>query len=191
MASRASTTVAASTALCLSLSLCVCVLVACSSDPLHTHTVDGLGGETPGVPEGALHRPGQPCLACHGTAGPADSEFIFGGTVYQDQMTKKPLPLPDARVHLVDANGKAYDTGTNCAGNFFVLSSDFHPVYPVWVKVFFGVAAGQPVFANMHSPIYRDGSCADCHGDPAGTESVGHVYLSPVPILIPTSPSCQ
>ncbi|HEX3594335.1 MAG TPA: hypothetical protein VHU80_04515 [Polyangiaceae bacterium] len=164
-------------------------LGACSSDPIHSRQVDGLGGETSGVHEGPLHRPGQPCLACHGTAGPADTEFALAGTVYQDPASM--LPLPDARVHLIDEDGKTYDAATNCAGNFFIMNTDYRPTYPVWVKVFFGTAGGQPVFAKMGSPIYRDGSCATCHGDPPGPEAVGHVYWSPDPIAIPPSPSCQ
>ncbi|HEX4336577.1 MAG TPA: hypothetical protein VH062_11725 [Polyangiaceae bacterium] len=161
---------------------------ACSSDPVRSHLVDSLGGEAPGVPKGPLHRPGQPCLACHGGDGPGAPDFSLAGTVYQDATSLH--ALPDARVHFIDQNGKTYDTATNCAGNFFVMSSDYRPAYPVWVKVFFGTVADQPVSQPMGSPIYREGSCAACHGDPAGTESVGHVYLSPVPLAVPPSPSC-
>ena len=164
------------------------LLPACSSDPVRSRLIDSLGGEESGVAKGPLHRPGQPCIACHGSNGPADTEFSLAGTVYQDETSKK--ALPDARVHLIDANGKLYDTATNCAGNFFVMNADYHPAYPVWVKVFFGTSDGQPVSQEMGSPIYREGSCATCHGDPAGTEAVGHVYLSPAPLAIPASPSC-
>lgn len=170
--------------------LAVLVLAGCS-DPVHSHLVSSLGGEAAGVPEGPLHRPGQPCLACHSGLGPADSEFIFGGTVYQDQMSPTPLPLADARVHFIDSAGKTYDTGTNCAGNFFVMAADYKPAYPVWVKVFFGSLNGMPAFQQMTSPIYREGSCAMCHVDPAGTSTVSRVYLSQVPIPIAPSPSCQ
>ena len=163
------------------------VLAACA-DPVHSRQVDELGGEAPGVPEGPLHRPGQPCVTCHGEYGPADSEFVFAGTVYQDAMETK--PLPDAKVSLVDANGKTYETGTNCAGNFFVNKTDYEPLFPVWTTVFFGMQGGQPIPKEMSSPIYREGSCATCHADPAGNDAAGHVYLSEDPLPLPPSPSC-
>lgn len=164
-------------------------LAACS-DPVHSRDVDALGGENPAVPEGPLHRPGQPCVTCHGEYGPADSEFAFAGTVYQDS-SDKAVPLPDAKVSLLDASGKKYETGTNCAGNFFVMKNDYKPLYPVWVTVYFGIVGGEPFGKEMSSPIYREGSCAGCHSDPPGTEAAGHVYFSEDPLPFPPSPSCQ
>ena len=162
-------------------------LAACS-DPVHSRQVDDLGGEKPGVPEGPLHRPGQPCVTCHGDYGPADSEFVFAGTVYQDQMETR--PLPDAKVSLVDITGKKYETGTNCVGNFFIMKNDYKPSYPVWVTIFFGTAGGEPIGKEMSSPIYREGSCATCHADPPGTDAAGHVFLSEMLPPLPPSPSC-
>ena len=161
----------------------------CSSDPGHAHLVDSLGGEAPGVPKGPLHRPGQPCGVCHGTLGPANSEFVFAGTIYQDPMSGK--PLPDARIQLVDSKGTSFDAGANCAGNFFVRNTDYRPAFPVWVNVFYGLAGGMPYPATMTSGIYREASCASCHTDNAGTESAGPVFLASSPIPIPPSPSCQ
>jgi len=163
-------------------------LPSCSSDPVRAHLLDSLGGETPGVPAGPLHRPGQPCAACHDAEGPAATVFSLAGTVYQDAMTLK--PLPDARVHFIDANGKTYDTGVNCAGNFFVMNADYHPDFPVWVTLFYGMNNGQPISVQMESPIYREASCAICHQDPPSTDTVAHVYLSPVAFPAPPSPSC-
>jgi hypothetical protein len=165
----------------------VLALSACA-DPVHSHQVDALGGEQPGVPEGPLHRPGQPCVTCHGDYGPADSEFSFAGTVYQDAVGTQ--PLPDVRVTLIDSSGKTHETGTNCAGNFFVIKSDYQPVYPVWTTIFFGTQGGQPIPKEMSSPIYREGSCATCHSDPASADATGHVYLSEDPLPLPPSPSC-
>jgi len=164
------------------------VLSACS-DPVKSQLIDSLGGEQGGVPEGPLHRPGQPCLACHDGTGPADSVFRLAGTIYQDAMTTK--PLQDALVHFEDANGKKFDSGANCAGNFYVRDTDWAPAWPVWVKIVYGTAMGMPVPHNMGSPIYRDGSCATCHTDPASVQSAGHVYLSPDPLPIPPSPECR
>jgi hypothetical protein len=100
-------------------------LPCCSSDPVESRLIDSLGGETPGVPKGPLHRPGQPCVACHQENGAADTVFSLAGTVYVDATTKPPKPLPDARIHFIDASGKTYDTGANCAGNFFVMADDY------------------------------------------------------------------
>jgi hypothetical protein len=165
----------------------VAALSACS-DPVHTHQVDALGGEQPGVPEGPLHRPGQPCNVCHGEYGPADSEFAFAGTVYVDSVGK--VPLPDARVTLIDAKGKTYETGANCVGNFFIMKTDYQPTWPVWTTIFYGMMGGQPIPKEMSSPIQREGSCATCHADPPSVEAVGHVYLSEDQIVLPPSPSC-
>jgi mono/diheme cytochrome c family protein len=174
----------------ISLALVAAAALSACSDPVHTHQVDALGGEKSGVPKGPLHRPGQPCVTCHGEYGPANSEFSFGGTVYQDLVNT--IPLPDAKVTLVDSNGKTYETGTNCAGNFFVLKTDYNPLFPVWTTVFFGTMEGKPIPKDMSSPIFREGSCAACHGDPAGTDAAGHVYLSEDPFMppLPPSPSC-
>jgi hypothetical protein len=169
---------------------CLLALLALSacSDPVRSHLIDSLGGEAAGVPEGPDHRPGQPCVACHGGDGPADAVFSFGGTVYQDQIGA--VPAPDVIVRITDDKGKVHDTGTNCVGNFFVRETDFKPNFPVGVKLVFGVKDGQPLSVHMGSPIYREGSCEACHFDPAGTDTYGHVYLATMPLGLPPSPSC-
>jgi hypothetical protein len=169
----------------------VALLAACNPDPVHSHLVDSLGGEAPGVPEGPLHRAGQPCGACHGELGPADTVFSLAGTVYQDA-TEGSKPLPDAKVHFEDSNGKTYETGVNCAGNFFVMDADYHPAFPVWVKIMYGSFQGMPVTQPMESPIYREASCAMCHVDTGNNKTVAHVYLTDQPLPVPpNSPSCQ
>ena len=50
-------------------------LVWACGDPVHDARVAALGDERPGVPAGPNHRPGQPCLACHGGDGPSDVEL--------------------------------------------------------------------------------------------------------------------
>ena len=170
----------------------VAALSACS-DPVHQHQVDALGGEQPGVPEGPLHRPGQPCNVCHGDYGPADLQFAFSGTVYVSIWEKdhpEGVALPDAKVKVFDVKGKAYETGTNCAGNFFILKSDYEPTWPVWTSIFYGMMGGQPIEQKMSSPIQREGSCATCHADPPSVEAVGRLYMSPNFVTFPSSPSC-
>lgn len=39
--------------------------------------------------------------------------------------------------------------------------------------------------APMYTHIGRDGSCADCHADPANTQQVGHVYVVASPMDYP------
>lgn len=158
------------------------LLVGCSADPMHDDRVDALGPEAPGVSPGPLHRPGQPCVLCHGGKGPGDDVFSFAGTVFKQPDSLE--PLPDAIVRFVDSERHHYVTATNCAGNFFVHPADFDPTSPVWVSVVFG---GIPI--EMSSPIFRSGSCADCHGDPPSASSVGHVYFAPGPVAFPPS-SC-
>lgn len=148
------------------------LLVGCHPDPVHSDHVSALGPEDPGVPTGPLHRPGQPCLVCHSDQGPASMVLSLAGTVYKEDGGR--VPLSDALIRLIDSKGHRTVTATNCAGNFFVQKKAFDPVWPVWVKVEYN---SLPV--HMISPIFRDGSCGDCHHDPAGPGSAGHVYFAP------------
>lgn len=147
------------------------ILSLSCADPARKQAVEELGGEAPGVPEGPLHRPGQPCLVCHGAEGPAESEFTFAGTVYQTRGAA--LPLHDATVHFIDSTGTQYSVVSNCAGNFWIGGGNFDPVWPVWMKVQLGDEV-----AEMISGTYREGSCSACHQDPASPSTVGHIYLS-------------
>jgi hypothetical protein len=159
------------------------------ADPVHDDQVSKLGGEAPGVPEGPRHRPGQPCLVCHSGEGPGESEFAFAGTIYQADDSK--VPLENAIVRLIDSKGTKHEVATNCVGNFFVMKTDFAPAFPVWVKIIYGHIGPTPVERPMGSPIYRDGSCASCHQDPPGVQSVGHIGFAPAgsPPLPP--PGCS
>ena len=42
---------------------------------------------------------------------------------------------------------------------------------------------------RMTSPIFRDGSCSDCHSDPLGPSSSGHIYLAPAGANVNLPPS--
>ena len=141
------------------------------NDPVRNTAIDELGGEAPGVPAGPLHRPGQPCLVCHGGEGPADGDFALAGTLYQRQ--SKSDPLHDARVDFIDSVGDEYSVVSNCAGNFWVGAENYRPVWPVWVKVEY-----QGDSVEMTSAVFRDGSCGSCHGDPASPSQVGYVYFA-------------
>jgi len=172
---------------------------ACA-DPVHDDEVAALGPEAPGVPPGPTHRPGQPCLTCHGGSGPAGTQFSIGGTVYTTQRLPLPdggappasPPLDNATVTLTDSTNSTYSTTTNSAGNFFIPLTDWAPVFPI------GGAEGDAGFATKHetqitaapetvymvTQIGRDGSCADCHSYPPGPLSPGPLYLN-VPMVTP------
>jgi hypothetical protein len=158
------------------------LLGSACGDPAHDDLVSSLGGEDPNVSPGPTHRPGQPCMACHGGRGPAKSQFAMAGTVFDipDEKSKKGLAgvvvtLLDSTAFL-DPNAKGVTSTTNSAGNFLLRAEEYTPSYPVHVslshpKVPMG---GQ----TMNSHVGRDGSCADCHHDPVGTESPGHVFFA-------------
>lgn len=150
----------------------VALCLGACSDPVVEDAREALGPETPGVPEGPLHRPGQPCLLCHDGSGPGELEMSVAGTVYKYPDGAE--PLSGAYVDLIDSKGRKFSAATNCAGNFFVQPADFEPEYPLWTTLRFGGAV-----VDMSTPIFRDGSCARCHTQPTGPESAGQVYFAP------------
>lgn len=151
-----------------SAALLIAILMACA-DPVLDQAIEALGPEAPGVPKGPLHRPGQPCVLCHSDAGNAPP-FLLAGTVYVDAQSL--IPIDDVRVDFIDSFGETFSTTTNCAGSFIVRPQEYSPASPIWVSM-----QREEVLREMETPIYRDGSCAGCHDDPAGPASAGHVYL--------------
>lgn len=147
--------------------------LACDVDPVHDNEVAALGGEQPGVPPGPTHRPGQPCLVCHGGSGPSSTQFAVAGTVYQAQFGE--VGQTGATVNVIDTNGLQASATTNSVGNFWILESQWAPVFPVHVES----VSYNDVSVTMSTHIGRDGSCATCHFDPPGGDLVGHVYLAP------------
>lgn len=143
-------------------------LMGCG-DPVHDSAVAALGPETPGVPKGPLHRPGQPCVLCHSDQGGA-TPFLLAGTVFISADSL--MPIDGVQVNVVDSLGHGVVTTSNCAGNFVVRPQEFTPDAPLWVKL-----QRDAVFRVMNTAIYREGSCAGCHADPPGPANVGHVYL--------------
>jgi hypothetical protein len=151
--------------------LVVAFVTAACNDPVRNTEVSELGAEARGVPAGPLHRPGQPCLACHGGDGPADTEFALAGTVYQRIDGK--VPLHDATMRFIDSAGAEYGVVSNCVGNFWASADNFRPVWPVWTKLEY---EGNSV--EMTSAMFREGSCGECHADPASPSRVGHLYFA-------------
>jgi hypothetical protein len=147
-------------------------LAAGSCDPVHSDAVSALGGETPGVPQGPLHRPGQPCTLCHDGAFGSPSAFSMAGTVFTGGNSLE--PSVGATVTLESADGTTATATTNAAGNFYLTPDVYTPKYPVHMT---SITLGS-VSVTMHSHIGWSGSCAGCHVDPAGPDSPGHVYLN-------------
>lgn len=160
-----------------SLAFTVLGLWACT-DPVREDRIDALGPEAPAVRAGPLHRPGQPCLACHDGNDGDTRAFSVAGTVYA--FADAETPAPNVVVELTDVAGRVFRTGTNCAGNFFVTPEDFAPRYPLWVTI-----ASGDLRVEMDSPIQRDGSCASCHAEPVGPRGAGRVYLYDLPRTLP------
>jgi hypothetical protein len=188
--------------------LVVSVALAClgaCANPVHDDAVSALGPEASGVSPGPTHRPGQPCLTCHGGQGPASVQFSIAGTAYENQRlppvdgeaTAASAPLVGATVQLTDSSDlndamTSASTGTattNSVGNFFILASQWAPVFPIGglgtnheIQICAGACASSTApKAFMVSAIGRDGSCADCHFYPPGPLSPGPLYLMSAP----------
>jgi hypothetical protein len=148
--------------------------LACGN-PVHDDVVAALGPENPNVPPGPLHRPGQPCLACHGGEGPASLQFSVGGTVYAVRGQSRPAIGPCVQIE--DIEGRYWTSApANTVGNFFVNESDFAPNFPIRMALV-SCDTGS-IFQQMQTLSARDGSCADCHSNPASPTSAGLVYLA-------------
>lgn len=149
------------------------VLAVACADPVHDRSVEALGPETAGVPHGPNHRPGQPCLTCHGGDGPANLEMSFGGTVYAHQTGR--APAAHVVVRIVDADLRTYETETNAAGNFWVPTRAFEPRFPVSAAVTLGQYS-----RVMRTAMRLDGSCNGCHAlGEANSGSPGYVWVLP------------
>ncbi len=156
---------------------------ACS-DPIPEQQIEELGPEDPNVPPSAEHRPGQPCVLCHGGSRPGDAEpkLELGGTVYlynpiyycQSRVSvPAPLvPMPGVEVVVLDANNQTRVMLTNAAGNFMLEPRGNDLEYPLWVKLRYN-----GINLAMDSRVFRDGSCATCHGLEYGPDSAGPVHL--------------
>jgi len=150
------------------------LLLAACVDESHELQVQALGDEAPGVKRGPLHRPGQPCLVCHGASGPSSHEFVMAGTVYAVQ--GQSAPARGAQVLIEDQRGSSYVATTNEVGNFYITTDQWAPTLPAQVQVSQGDNSQQ-----MLTHIGRDGSCSDCHTQTPGPTSPGRVYLALAP----------
>ena len=155
------------------------LLVIACGDPVKSAEQTALGPEDPSVPQGELHRPGQPCLVCH-------DDFAVAGTIYHDDLT---TPFAGATITLVDSQGNSPPSAptTNSAGNFIIRKSDWTPVFPIGS---YTDGNGNSVFgvtvtgtdpnnvAQMITQIGREGGCNACHTPQSGSNSVGPIYIT-------------
>jgi hypothetical protein len=150
-------------------------VVGCA-DPVLDAQIDALPAEVPGIPPGPLHRAGQPCTDCHSPYGQRTPSFSVAGTIFL--LPTGRVAVPEVQVHVIDAAGTVRDLVSNCAGNFYVTTSEWEPMFPLFVSLQ-DTVTGTTV--TMLSKIGRNASCAACHADPAGTDSPGHLYLTTGP----------
>ncbi len=133
-----------------------------------------------------LHRPGQPCLVCHSREhNPGEEIFAVAGTVYRRASDTTGLGGVDVTV--IDALGQEVTVRTNSAGNFYVRDgrSNFDEgpergegrigsrlEFPLVVELTY-----EDTTQMMRSVIWREGSCAACHGNDEGTDSTGRIFV--------------
>jgi len=156
------------TAICALVVPAAMVAAACNSDPVHTDAVNALGPEVQGIPKGEYHRSGQACVTCHGSEGPASTQFTVAGTVFYGPANNGvPVGVGNATVTLEDDSQSQFTVTTNCVGNFFVKPGDWpgHPLFPLLVTIG-GKPEATQITQSMISHVGRDGSCADCHQYP-------------------------
>jgi hypothetical protein len=89
-----------------------------------------------------------------------------------DSVQAPTVPAVGVEVHVLDGAGRLTVLTTNAAGNFMLQQQTYEPKYPLWVKLFYNGLS-----VPMNTRVFRDGSCASCHGPEYGTDSAGEVHL--------------
>ena len=146
---------------------------SCNLDPVHKAGVKNLGDEQSNLypPESEYHRPGEPCTLCHSEAGPADTVFAIGGTIFwgPDRYDRR---VDQAYVRVAGPDHTTRCFVTNCNGNFYVTPDDYKNLkFPLLISVERVNNPGGPGptdeksirIRRMSSHVGREGSCATCH----------------------------
>ena len=159
----------------------VALCVSCG-DPKRDSIIESLGDEDPGFEESEIHRPGQPCVACHSEYGGADPEMSIGGTLFTDPSRPEHEDdglqlVPGHLVRIIDSAGKIVDIPTNRCGNFYAEKDAFDFAFPLRAELFREGEDGPERLEVMASRIGRDGSCGTCHTFPASPESPNVVFV--------------
>lgn len=175
----------------LALLLSTSVLWLGCESPIQDDVIDALGPELDGVPEGPLHRYGQPCLACHDAYGGAVPTFSAAGTVFATP--NDDIPAENVFVLITDATGKQFPFPSNCAGNFYFDAELNDMVFPLRAEIECTLPDGTKRRNVMGTRINRDGSCASCHdrGGPTA-DSPGQIFCVPEQPEVPfeADPTC-
>ena len=98
---------------------------------------------------------GQPCLTCHGAAGPGKA-FVFGGTVWTSAAAIAPAPQIEVRVR--DNNAIGFATFSDADGNFFSLlgaAGTFAPPAHPGIR--------NATTTDVMTGAIDNGNCNDCH----------------------------
>jgi hypothetical protein len=146
---------------------------SCNLDPVHRAGVNNLGDEQSNLypVESEFHRPGEPCTLCHSDAGPADTVFVLGGTIFwgPDRYDRR---VDQAYVRMTGPDHTTRCFVTNCNGNFYVTSDQYQNLkFPLLISVErtnlpggLGPNDEKSIKRRaMTSHIGREGSCAECH----------------------------
>lgn len=170
----------------LRFSVVALLALAGCGNPVPDARIALLGPEDPAVPESDIHRPGQPCLLCHGPYKGAEPELAVAGTIYgyafdTSDFKAEPVPVKDVIIEISDSFGNTPDAPvkTNCAGNFFITKEDWNPSFPLRVAIRYPVPGdedGERV--SMGTRISRDGSCSACHTGAPNQGSPGWVFCT-------------
>lgn len=155
------------------------LLAAACSNPVLDEKVAALGPETPGVAPSEWHRPGQPCLLCHGPYGGAHPEMSVAGTIFAtpEKKGEAPAGVEKVIVTVTDSFGDVVEKKTNCIGNFFITTEEWQPGFPLAAKIEYPSLTGDGTTpAYMATRIGRDGSCAGCHEGPRSPSTPGSIY---------------
>jgi hypothetical protein len=139
-------------------------------NPVHSDDVAALGGEVAGVREGPTHRPGQPCLVCHGGKGPGSPEFEIAGTIYELRDSPS-APAEGVEIVITDSSTppKSITLQSNRAGNFYLEKDRESFFYPLYVELDDArIKQELPLvptagIRNMRTAIGRNAGCAFCH----------------------------
>lgn len=132
------------------------------------------------IPErGPLMMPGENCLECHGRSAlpgealtignPVDARrWTIAGTVFPSVNARPDQGTRGAKVHVRDANGRAFTLSTNRAGNFYTAE----PVrFPLRVSVENG-----GILHVMDDEVPY-GGCNGCHRLPPRQDAPGRISI--------------
>lgn len=128
-------------------------------------------GEVASSPGTTSHRPGDPCLSCHGQSGIAEPVLSIGGTVHSTSTAdKESQGIAGVTLTVTDASGVTLDVVTDDAGNFYTAE-------PLEAPLQVAVSSdGGTIAMPVPAP---SANCNTCHRSPgANARALG--WIRPV-----------